>query len=361
MGVKKCLKGVVRSFLIRRIRNEWIERIKLIKKTSNLLTNAECKEIQEYWGQLHYHVNIVSHKLLKTLSHYDKHFVPKDLYVSLIMPSLNPRMDSAVLVNKGLYDVLFKQIPQAKCYVKNIAGTFWIGMKVVSEDAAINFLKSNVGEFVIKPSCDSSGGNNVRKVNMSAVQDKTQYLKELFCEYKQDFVVQEIIRQHKDTAQFNPDSLNTIRMTTLNLNGKFTILASGLRCGQKGAVVDNLAGGGIYVPIDTVGCLYEYGFDHFGNKHAKSSYDISFRGMKIETYSRLVEFVTMHHVVFPTCHFIGWDLAINEKGEPLMVEINLNCPIIFVQQVATGPIFGDRTDEVIEYVKTHPGKLYMSF
>lgn len=359
--MKKYLKAIVHLFLVKRIRDEWIGRIKSIKKTPIVLTRDERVEIQKYWGQLHCRVNMESHNKLKVLSSYDKRFVPKDLYVSLIMPSLNPRMDSAVLVNKGLYDVLFERIPQARCYVKNIAGEYWQGRNTLSKQSAIDFLADNVDDFIIKPSCDSSGGKNVRRINLSGQKEKKPYLNFLFEEYEQNFIVQELISQNEDTARFNPDSLNTIRMTTLNLNGKFTILASGLRCGQQGAVVDNLAGGGIYVPINADGFLHEYGFDHFGNKYAKSSNGILFKGMKIGHYSHLVDFVTVYHSLFPTCHFIGWDLALNEKGEPLMIEINLNCPIIFIIQVATGPIFGDRTDEVIEYVKNHPGKLYMSF
>ncbi len=363
MEVKKYLKGVVRSFLISRIRKYEIGVIRSLDTLCSLkkLTLTEREEVCKYWGQLGYRVNTESHKLFKTVAYYDKRFVPDDLYTSIILPSLNPRMDSSVYVNKATLDLLFREIPQAKCYVKNIAGTFWIEMQAVSEDSAIDFLVSNVGEFIIKPSCDSSGGKNVRKINMLSIQDKKQYLRKLFYEYGCNFIVQEVIRQHKDTAQFNPESLNTIRVCSLFLNDKLSILTCRLRCGQNGAILDNVHSGGIFIPIKSDGYLFDYGLDLHYKRYERSSNGVVFSHTCLENYSKIEQFVANYHSYFPTCHLIAWDLAITDEGKVLMVEVNINGPCIYDEQGATGPFFGDRTDEVIEYVKTHPGKLYMSF
>lgn len=360
--MKKFLKKIIRRFFIKRIRKEWIKRTLAIKTGSlNKLSMNECQEVRNYWGQLGYKVNLETHKLFKTVFHYDKRFVPNDLYVSLVLPSLNPRMDSSVYVNKGMYDVLFKEIPQPKCYVKNISGVYWVDSEVVCVQDAIDYLNYTANEFIIKPAKDVCGGKNVRKINLSNIAERVTYLKQLFCEYKQDFVVQEIIRQHKETAQFNPESLNTFRICSLFLNGKFSILTSLLRCGQNGSIVDNGSAGGIMIPVSSDGYLAKYGLDHFLKLYEKSFNGISFDGICIKNYSKLESFIRKYYRLFPTCSLIAWDLAINEFGEPLMIEVNLCGPGIIEEQVSIGPFFGDRTDEVIEYVKTHPGKLYMSF
>ena len=361
--MKRHLKRIIRSFFIRRIRKSEIATIKslCINSARERLTFAEHQEICEYWGQLGYKVNAESHKLFKTISCYDKHFVPNDLYVAVILPSLNPRVDSAVYVNKGTSDLLFKEIPQAKCYVKNISGVYWIGTKAVSMQETINYLNQSVDEFIIKPSKDSSGGKNVRKVKLPNISERTDCLKRLFNEYKQDFVVQEIIRQHEETAQFNPESLNTIRVCSLFLNNKLSLLTCRLRCGQNGAVLDNIHSGGVFIPILSGGRLFEYGMDLHYRKYTKSSNGIVFSRTVISNYTKIEEFVSKYHVYFPTCHLIAWDLAITEDGNVVMVEVNINGPCIYDEQGISGPFFGDRTDEVIEYVKTHPGKLYMSF
>ena len=41
---------------------------------------------------------------------------------------------------------------------------------------------------------------------------------------------------------------------------------------------------------------------------------------------------------------------------PVFIEVNLGFPGIQMEQMCTGPIFGDRTAEVVGYVKNHPPK-----
>ena len=361
--MKKFLKQIIREFFIKRTRNVWLKKTTSIRtdSLSRLLKN-ERQEVCNYWGQLGYKVNTETHKLFKMVSHYDKRFIPNDLYASVILPSLNPRMDSAVYVNKGTYDVLFKEIPQPTCILKNVRGIYWGEGKVLSFEEACKLLEQQK-EFIIKPSVDSCGGVNVRKMMLAnlAKEEKKLQVTELLKKYKENFVVQELVIQHEDTAQFNPESLNTFRICSLFLNGKFTILTCLLRCGQNGSVVDNGSAGGIMIPVYPDGRLAKYGLDHFLKPYEKSSNGVIFEGIRIEHYAKLESFIQDYYKLFPTCGLIAWDLAINKAGNPLMVEVNLCGPGIIEEQVSIGPFFGDRTDEVIEYVKTNPGKLYMSF
>lgn len=47
---------------------------------------------------------------------------------------------------------------------------------------------------------------------------------------------------------------------------------------------------------------------------------------------------------------IAWDLAIDEKGDPLLIEINLPYSAIDLMQISIGPLFGDQTEEIIRKV-----------
>ena len=58
-----------------------------------------------------------------------------------------------------------------------------------------------------------------------------------------------------------------------------------------------------------------------------------------------------HRENFSICKFIGWDIAINEKEEPIIIELNSSQPGVIGEQLVVGPIFGDRTQEVIDYCK----------
>lgn len=323
------------------------------------LTEQEWKEVQDYWSGLECRVGRNYFEVFKALKSFDKKFLPEDIYVSLILPSLNPRKDSYTYVNKGLYDLLFKEIPQPVCYVKNISGVYWQNDKILDDEQVCTFLSNKIGQFIIKPSLNSFGGANVKKVNLAAIEPirKKQYVKDLLLQYKSDFVIQEVVQQHSETAQFNPESLNTFRICSLVLNGKLSILTRLLRCGQNGSVIDNGFAGGIMIPVLPDGRLSKYGVDHNFKKYERSSNGIVFDGICLNHYSKLEAFIAEYHRFFPTCHLIAWDLAIDKNGDPLMIEVNLVCPGITEEQGTIGPFFGDRTDEVIEYVKTHQGKL----
>ena len=41
----------------------------------------------------------------------------------------------------------------------------------------------------------------------------------------------------------------------------------------------------------------------------------------------------------------------------VVIEVNLGWGDIYCHQVYNGPLFGTRTDEIINYVKNHPVKL----
>ena len=58
-----------------------------------------------------------------------------------------------------------------------------------------------------------------------------------------------------------------------------------------------------------------------------------------------------HCESFSICKFIGWDIAINSDGVPILVELNSSQPGVIGEQLVAGPIFGDRTQEVIDYCK----------
>lgn len=364
--MKKAAKLLFRYIIFQRKRNRLLKigETLLSNFHRKTLTQEEKQEVREYWGRLgHKNVKFTFHELYKTTNYYDKHYIPEDLYASIVLVSLNPRLDSNVYVNKGMYDILFDEIPQPKCLVKNIASTYWIGKKSCSMKEVCDYLCKNSKAFIIKPSIDTFGGANVKKVNLLKVEysEQEQYIESLLKSYKSDFVIQEIIKQNEETAQFNPESLNTIRICSLFLNNRLSILTRLLRCGQNGSTVDNGSAGGIMIPINQNGELFKYGFDHYLNKYETSFNGIVFNGIVLKNYPKLELFIRDYHILFPTCHLIAWDLAIDENGNPIMVEVNLCSPGITEEQVSIGPFFGERTDEVIEYVKENPGELYMSF
>lgn len=324
-----------------------------------ILTKEEKREIKMLWGRLPIPIHYVYHQLTKAIDRFDARYLPEDIYNPFVKGSLNPMAQSFVFENKGLYDILFPAIPQPRIYLKNVAGQFFKDKEPISLNDAIDTMMK-VEEAIVKPSMYSDSGNNVIKfVLKSTVSEveKRAKIVELFKKYNSDFVIQSIIKQHSETAIFNPQSVNTIRVSSLFINGKVSLHSPIFRCGQNGSIVDNTGAGGIVVGVKDDGKLCDFGYDLKLNKIFKTSNDIEFKDKRITNYSKLEKIITDNHKLLPTVHFIGWDFAFDESGNPIMLELNIGFPGIIFEQFCSGPIFGDRTEEVIEYVKSNPPKL----
>ena len=50
---------------------------------------------------------------------------------------------------------------------------------------------------------------------------------------------------------------------------------------------------------------------------------------------------------------ISWDFAVDESGEPVLIEMNINYGELDFHQLCNGPIFGDQTKEIVKEVIEH--------
>lgn len=313
---------------------------------SSSLTDHEIREIKDIWGKLKRPLNYSFHKLCKNMVGFDARYLSEDLYNPIIKAALNPAMQSVVFENKCLYDKFFTNVKRPQTICKNIYGCFYdeSGNYITEKEAVNVILKYD--ELIIKPGMYSDSGNSVRKFK----PDNFNQIKALFKKYSSNFIVQSLVTQSEETSIFNPESVNTMRISSLYLNGKTSIISSAFRCGQNGTIVDNTGAGGIIVGIDENGCLFNNGFDLQMNSHTQSSNGIKFGGHKISGYGKAVETILNTHKNFQTVHLIGWDFAIDEKNDPVMIEVNIGFPGIIFEQLCSGPFFGDRTQEVIDFV-----------
>lgn len=360
--MKKLVYTFWNRLRLARIRN-WAIAIEYnhIKKVKLLsLTKSEKEQINSVWGNLGLSIKPVYYRLFKTVEKFDARYLSDDLYFPWIIRSLNPGKDSEVLENKGLYDIFFSQLPQPHFYIKNIKGQFFDEKSEVLSIKQATDILVGLDSFLIKPIVGSCCGKNVRKISdLGTISRDKKYLKieELFAEYSEDFIVQEVVRQSVETAVFNPNSLNTIRISSLNINGRTSVVSSIFRCGQGKVDVDNGGAGGLMIGLNEEGFLREYAYDADYNRYFQTKEGVVFKGKRISAYNELTKLIKeSHSKLLPTCGFAGWDLALDENNNPVFIEVNLGFPGIQMEQMCTGPIFGDRTDEVVQYVKNHPPK-----
>ena len=55
------------------------------------------------------------------------------------------------------------------------------------------------------------------------------------------------------------------------------------------------------------------------------------------SYQKMIAFTEqMHKALFPQCGIIGWDITIDKDNAISVIELNLTCPGIAVEQLASG-------------------------
>lgn len=354
--IKRALRRAIGIYAQKKIRNERFYESVLITKDlpdnfSCPLSNDEKEEIFKVWGMKDEQL-YKEFEIFKFFGGFDVRYLTHYVYLPSLAHKLNNYKYTRLLEHKSLLGRLCNStLKFPKCLVRVLDGEYYNDkMCQISKEEAVNEI-AEVGVIIVKDSTESSGGRSIEKIDIGSL-DKTSRearIQQIFEERKYDFVIQECIKQHSSMARFNPTSINTLRVTSLYLNGKFTALSTTLRFGKKGSIVDNLGAGGVIVGVNHDGHLKDYGYDIKYNKYAEYN-DIIFKDTIIEQIPSILKQIEYNHINnFSLCKLIGWDICINENNEPIIIEINSSQPGVTGQQLCSGPIFGDRFEEVMEY------------
>lgn len=281
-------------------------------------------------------------------------YIPGSIFYSVIEGCLNRRDLVLAFEDKNYYTLTILGFEDSLSFVRNINGV-WTSPdfdEITVEDAEklIQQQLAEDGAFFVKPSILSGGGKAVIKVSPEFA--KSDLAKLLQTNYISDFVCQRPIRQATEMAQLHPKSVNTLRIVTLHLNGRVSTVSTVLRMGRGNSDVDNQASGGISAGVNQKGQVNDFAVDKAGRKldiHPDSK--IAFSEVKIPNFEAILEQVeSLHKRIF---HFkmISWDVAIGENLQPIFIELNLKGQEINFHQFNNGPLFGDRTLEVLKEVQ----------
>lgn len=291
-------------------------------------------------------------------------YIPSDLYLFYIFPSLVSREMMFAYIDKNNYEMLFPNIAQPKVIVRNQNGYYSYGLeggfKLLTQNEAIDVL-SNYSSFIIKPSNDTGGGKGVRKVTVqNGMTNKGETLEELFKSYIQDFVVQEVVEQYEPFNQLNRNSLNTMRIITYRRNGnEFVFLGAFIRFGVNGAEVDNMGMGGLACKVASDGLIEDrvYYTRHFKLGSLKELFGIE--QLYVPNFQSVLDFCYNLHSQLNYFDLCGWDIAIGKDGEPVFIELN-QYPDCESFQITNGPMFGEYTDEIMEKVSKNKTQFTLS-
>lgn len=311
------------------------------------LSNEQRQEVRAYWRQYGKKVNPNWAAYYSSMSGiFDKRIIPDSLYYSEILHLLN-NFKMAGLADKNIASRIFTA-KMPKVLLRRINNEYFDEQyRRVTLDAGLTSILQD-GECFAKPARDSSYGDGtflwLKEQGIDELQNMIEGI-------KGDLLVQEVVKQHKELAKYHPGSLNTVRVVSLRLKDRTVIINAILRMGVNNSHIDNFSAGGVIANLDENGQLFEENVQSNGKRlSAHPNTGVSFAGGCIPSYGRIVETVKRQHDIIPYYRLISWDFAVDESGDPLLIEGNFPSGQLDLHQLNKGGLFGEYTDEVLENI-----------
>lgn len=278
--------------------------------------------------------------------HYDPRYIPDDMWYQTICPHFCRYQSAWSLTNKGMYDRIFPNVRQPEVVAKKMNGCFYNAKnELINREEAIQLCLTEK-KLIIKPTGGGGGGRSVQVLHPEEMNPES--VSELFDQYDRGFVLQRFLKQHKDLAAIHEKSINTVRVITFLFYGKVYVLSAQLRMGVGDSDVDNVSAGGIACTIKEDGWLAETAVTRKSEWSDHHPNGMKFKDIRVPSYDRIVAKAIELQGSVPFFGIIGWDFAVAEDGEPIMIEFNTPCNQNQIGGKA--PTFGDLTDQVLDDV-----------
>lgn len=266
-----------------------------------------------------------------------KGWIPYDYYRYKMLPKMNSLLYSNVCNIKTLDHILFGKFSFQPLFVF-ISGIFYNHKREKIEVEELNELLSDYNDKIVIKEEFGMGGKQVYIMHSS--EFKLEKLNR-----KINYVIQPYIYQYKTLNDLYPESVNTFKITTyLDPQGTVNVKYVILRFGVDGSKVDNLSLGGQYIFFDSNGKPSQYAYDgdlgfKTGNRHKNTGY--AYDDLTFPMYQTALELCRNAHKKYPYVRIIGWDVCIDESGEPKLIEWNASSPSFWEYESVFGPFFMD--------------------
>ena len=324
-------------------------------KNKPSLTKGEKKSICDFWKK-YYGKKIPTYEYRwykEKMGYADPRIIPDVIWHAVIEPAfVNLELEKG-FQDKNYFDlILGSNMPEVilRCVNGELLDRNYMPL---TPERACSTLKS-YEEVICKPSIESGGGRGIFFMKNGQVSlDKLAQLK---LNYNNDFIIQKIVKQSLFMAQFNPNSLNTMRILTFLNDGKVLILSSFLRIGCSDSRLDNVSSGGAFVQIKENGTFGECAYKENLDSHDLYKAYTTLNGKSLSCYmipnwGDIVQMVTLKHYRLAHFKIINWDIALDEKNAPVIIEYNLIDSSVYFHQVNAGPVFGENTEYILKMVK----------
>ncbi len=192
-------------------------------------------------------------------------------------------------------------------------------------------------EFVIKP-MGMATSIGVRKVKRNdykndaetafhAIIDEIENVKSQYkWAYGSGVIIEEVINQGNELAYLHPESINSIRLTTIRRDNNVCIFYPVLRIGMGREFLCCGAVGSILTGINPYSGITETEGHNEWNEHysVHPNTNVPIVGIAIPKWNELCEIAKSLALKFDTLHYIGWDFVYTSDGEWIVMEANEN-------------------------------------
>lgn len=288
---------------------------------------------------------------------FDKYYFPEILYIPEFERYMNYNQSLAnVLEDKNLLYVFAKasNVRMPRMYLSCQAGIYKDAENKVLDFEKACALISNIGVCFAKPSIGTDSGRGcevyclVNGTDTKSGKTSGMLLKDL----GRNFTIQERLVCHESIRKIYDGSVNTFRIMTYRWKNQIIVAPIIMRIGRGGSYLDNAHAGGMFIALSDDGTLHKTAFTEFKEEfveHPDSK--LKFEGYRIPLLPNVVDAVKRMHYSLPAIGVINWDMTLDESGQPVLIEANVNGGSIWLFQMAHGcGVFGERTPEILRWL-----------
>ena len=327
----------------------------LSKHKSPELSVQEKKDIDDYWAD--YGVRFPDYRWFEMYYEVtgirDPRFIPDTFARYVLYPFSNDVKTYEGWIDKNFFDKFLgkEHLPQTLCHKFN--GLFYdadwnyYDRHNLSDLAELIAEKAGGNSFVVKETKDSCAGEGVKIFDFSNSQDIIDFL---LNDSRVEYIIQKTIIQHPFFSQFNKSSVNILRIISWKHDGIVDVLSVSVRFGIDGSFTDVAFVDGQeivnVVGVDNKGKINNRWIGFGGNSKA-----ISLGVKEIPNFSETLRVVREAHLKLQPFNLIGWDVTIDDKDNPIIIEYNVKRPGTILYQFANGPLAGNYTSSLLSFLQ----------
>lgn len=340
-GVEICAANMIQVYQEKRLLKKYAPQEPIPKEYA--------KAYKAYWKQYGNYSPMWGWYYAARNGNMDVRYIPHTLYYTKIDQHFNARKLGYGFNDKNYYAKLFAGIKQPETVVRVFGRCYFTDAdyRQISLEQAVAMICEN-DEVICKPSQESGSGRSIEFWKTDQQQD---YIRKFLQNSKDPYIIQKVLTQHEALNEVHRGSINSLRICSILLEDGVHILSSCLRMGVDKARIDNVTAGGISVGIHDDGTMDEFAYHYYtGERVAVHPQGFVFKGKTVPSYDKAVALVKEAHQRLGHFRLVSWDIAIDETGDPVLIEANMRKGGINLNQFSNGPLFGDLTDCVMKEI-----------